>query len=960
MNHPPYYSAFLNVNPQPSWVYDLKSFQILEVNQAALSYFGYSKNEFLLLKIQDLYKNEEIPILLETFKNCTENPISFGFFTNLKKHHKCKKLEIYLNKLAFNGDEHLLVSCKIESESSSLIKLLEEKNKQIDTISHIGKIGYWKLGIDNKSLSWTDEVYKIWGRNKDNFEPNFKNIEKTIHPDDLWNFIEQQNVVFEGVRKFDFIGKIIMPDFSIKWVHMKGSLITNSLLKTDFLEGTIQDITAQTLVENKLTIANDSLGKSENRFKIVQEISPDGFTILHPKRNEKGEIVDFIWIFENQAIATINGTDPNEIIGKSLLENFPSHQGNSVFESYIQVANTGKTIVIDEVYVGEIVSIHTWLRLAIVSMGDDIAILSQNITKRKFAEKELLKSDANFKAIFEIASLGIAQVDPSNGKIILINTFYEKITGYSARELYKMSFKELTHPEDRTKDWEKFSKAVNGEEEYTNEKRYVKKDGSIIWVRIHLAFTRDENGKPLKTVAICEDITERKETELRLQDVSNNLPGVVFQYIVYPDGTDAIHAVSNGAELIWGYSPEMVEKNIELIWNQTKAGGDYEHVKNSIEECIKNKTKWISRYKSVLPNGKVQTHLGSGTPNFLPDGTVLFNSVVLDITKEVKNEELLAQATQMSSIGSWEIDFVSDKIIWSEMLHQLHETNPATYEPTKETLLNFYRKDFHENILSKFTNCIKNGESFDIEIVLVTANNNEKWVRVMGQAEMIKTHCKRVFGSFQDIHIQKTNELVLVQSLKKLQDYQFALDQSASFTITDSEGVIIDVNDHFCRLSQYSREELIGSTHQIINSKQHPKEFFKVFWETIQMGKIWRGEVCNQKKDGTYYWVNTTIIPFLDKNNIPYQYLALRIDITQRKLAEEKIRDAYDKLKNIAWTQSHIVRAPVARILGIINLIEAKHESIEDILFWLKHLKDASNEMDSIIRKIVEETNSFE
>lgn len=86
----------------------------------------------------------------------------------------------------------------------------------------------------------------------------------------------------------------------------------------------------------------------------------------------------------------------------------------------------------------------------------------------------------------------------------------------------------------------------------------------------------------------------------------------------------------------------------------------------------------------------------------------------------------------------------------------------------------------------------------------------------------------------------------------------------------------------------------------------------------------------------------------------------MRIDITQRKLAEEKIREAYEQLKNIAWTQSHVVRAPLARILGIINLIEAKHERLEDILFWLKHLKDASNEMDQVIRNIVNETNKFQ
>ncbi|MEO7982588.1 MAG: ATP-binding protein [Bacteroidota bacterium] len=133
---------------------------------------------------------------------------------------------------------------------------------------------------------------------------------------------------------------------------------------------------------------------------------------------------------------------------------------------------------------------------------------------------------------------------------------------------------------------------------------------------------------------------------------------------------------------------------------------------------------------------------------------------------------------------------------------------------------------------------------------------------------------------------EKSAEEKLQKSLKEISDYKHALDESSIVAITDQEGIIKHVNNNFCRISKYSSGELIGQDHRIINSGYHPKEFIRDLWTTIASGKIWNGELRNKASDGSIYWVDTTIVPFLNESGKPYQYVAIKADITKRKNAE--------------------------------------------------------------------------
>lgn len=535
------------------------------------------------------------------------------------------------------------------------------------------------------------------------------------------------------------------------------------------------------------------------------------------------------------------------------------------------------------------------------------------VMHKALTESELQDSEQLYRNTFEKAPVSIVNNSPE-GKFIKINHTFCEMLGYSEDELMKKTFLEITHPDDQQISVQITNRVWKQKSIVNIQKRYIHKDGNIIWGDVTLLPVFDDNNNPLYSIVIIENITEKKNQELLLRvseekykSLFENSPLGVYQ--TTPDGKILAANPALLEMMEFNSLSELQKRNLETTGYSKQSSITRKQFKEMIErdgyvkgleeiwETKNGKNIYVRENTRVIYGNDGEVLFYEGTVEDITEQKIIENQIyklnqeleerVEKRTKELKeSEEKFKSMTSSANSAIIMIDNNANVSFWNNAAEKIfgwkakeilgknvHRMIAAEkYYDISEKGFLFFQKTGKGSAIGKTTELLgkrKNGEEFPVELSLSAVNMKGKLYAI---------------GILNDITERKKAETEL-QKLSK------AVKQSpTTVVITNPGGTIEYVNPKFTELTGYTSEEAIGQNPRILNAGVLEHKHYKKLWETITKGKVWKGEFCNKKKNGEIFWESASISPILnDKDEITY-FIAVKEDITERKKNEEALK----------------------------------------------------------------------
>ena len=528
-------------------------------------------------------------------------------------------------------------------------------------------------------------------------------------------------------------------------------------------------------------------------------------------------------------------------------------------------------------------------------------LLLREVRLRKKLVEELRIEREHYRITINSMAEGLITTG-RQGEILYMNAAAERLTGWSNNEAKNLPLEKVYDVvnEESGKRFEHIVSRIlrKGQlVEFENNTLLKTKHQSKLVISNSGSPLFDSKGNIAGTVLVFNDITEKKKIETELKEseqqyrmLIQNLPEAVYTC----DANGYVKLYNKAAITLWGREPVAGKDLWCGAWKLFNTdGNELRHDDSPMALTIK-KLKPLSACEIIIqrPDGSKR--------NVIPYPTAIFDgagqlagaiNMLIDVT-EKKEKELFIKESEEKYRAL--IEQASDAIIISDRSGKILEVNYTAskllgytnWELAEMNIKELYSQD---DLLKRpfMYNDLMVGGKISIERDIIHRLGSIIPVEIT--AKMLSDG--RFMAIIRDISDRKKAE-------KEIRDYQFALDTSCIVDITDENGVIRYVNENFCSISKYRKEELVGRNHNMLNAEFHTPAFINNLWSTISKGKVWRDEMKNKAKDGTFYWVDSTIVPFLNQEGKPFQYITIRTDITRRKESEAFITGVLNSLSS--------------------------------------------------------------
>ncbi|MDB2355616.1 PAS domain-containing protein [Pseudoalteromonas sp.] len=490
--------------------------------------------------------------------------------------------------------------------------------------------------------------------------------------------------------------------------------------------------------------------------------------------------------FVNNKLCEISGYSEAELLGQNHRMLNSGRHNKSFFKEMYKTLKQGK------VWHGQICNkakngAYYWVDTTILPFFDEqghaqsyIAVRT-DITALKHQEIELEQHKTQLQLVLDSTAVGVWDWYIDTDKVYFNNRWAE-IIGYTLAELEPTdinTWQDNAHPDDLIVSEQKLTEHFCGHTDYyVAESRMKHKNGQWIWILdTGRVVEWNTDGTPKRMIGTHLDITERKEIETQLQQgrdrfasLVENIPGIVYR-CKYDEQWTMLY-MSDQTKTITGYEPHDLVHNYHLEFAQLIHPDDTTKVEQEIAKQVALQQPWSIEYRLIASDSSTHWVHEKGQAVFDDASNVLYlDGFILDITEQYntqsqlyRQQSLLETMSKQGKIGAWEVDLERAKIYWSEEVKAIHEVSDD-YQPKIEQALDFYKEGMHRDKISElFEKAVADGQSWEVELIIITKTGKERWVKSIGQAEFSEGKCIRVYGSFQNVDTYKRLELESIKA----------------------------------------------------------------------------------------------------------------------------------------------------------------------------------------------------